>query len=205
MKTNKKNVYYMRIITIVICSLNILCSCGTLSRIHLEMTAVDLSSNEKTHIDSSIVNHLRPTGDNSMYYKDSVISFAWHITYQGLKLKLTNLSDKTLQVLWDEGSFMGPNGAAGRIIHSGVKFIHSDLQQVPTVVPKESFISEFVVPYDNRYYYTNYFLITRDNVKHALNEYLGKQTTILLPIMIGDERVEYLFKFIVSDVKKYYL
>jgi len=186
-----------------------LCSCGTLSRIHLEMTAVDLSCNEKTQVDSSVVNHLRQTGDNSMYYKDSLISFAWHITYQGLKLKLTNLSDKTLQVLWDDGSFMGPNGEAGRIIHSGIKYIHTDLQQVPTVVPKGSFISEFIVPYNDVYYLNGpnikYFLITRDDVKHVLNEYFGKPTTVLLPIMIGDERVEYLFKFVVSDVKKYYL
>ncbi len=145
---------------------------------------------------------MKPAGDNSMYYKDSVISFAWHITSLGIKLELTNLSDKTLQVLWDGGAFMGLNGKASRIVHSGVKYIHSDLPQVPTVVPKGSFISEYIVLYDD-IYHTNYFLITKDKVNDAISKYLGKSTRILLPIMIGDERVEYMFNFVVSDVKKF--
>lgn len=59
---------------------------------------------------------------------------------------IQNKTDRVIKIIWDETSITDNWGWGARVIHSGVKFIHSDLPQVPTIIPPKSVVKDIMIP-----------------------------------------------------------
>ena len=74
-------------------------------------------------------------------------------------IKILNKTDKPIKILWDESVITDNWGRAVRALHSGIKFIHADQAQVPTVIPPYSEITDIMVP-QTHIEYSNSWKIT---------------------------------------------
>jgi hypothetical protein len=61
-----------------------------------------------------------PTEANA--FEDENIRIVWKPQESQLQFTLTNKTGASERVLWDDASFVGPDGKTDRIMHQGVKF-----------------------------------------------------------------------------------
>jgi len=157
--------------------------------------------------DMSMVN---PTISDNMEYKDDKIDISFsaitdNVNFNALGFKLVNETDKTLKINWDEVSFV-LSGKAGRVIHKGVELRDKDKAQVPTIIPVNSYWSDFILPVNNIYVISdswNTYPILRNNTgkfEKWNNSIKGKTFSLYLPIYYGDEKIDYNFDFVIHGV-----
>lgn len=150
-------------------------------------------------------------GETKYTYEDEVVKITWVVLTKQLAFFLTNKSDNSIQIIWDEAAFVDYDGSTGRVIHSGVKYIDRNNSQPPTIIPKNAKVDDIVVPTDNIYYQEGQYGGWRINAlfptyaKNAEelgqmgNETVGKEIKVLLPLKIEDVVNEYTFTFKVVD------
>lgn len=136
-------------------------------------------------------------GFTTPVYEDDVMAIAFNFEPTHIDFTLSNKSDQTLKILWDEAIYVGgPSGVSVGVFHSGVKLIDRSAPQTPTVVVRGSKINDLLVTKDGvsfngtfgRWVYS-YILYWEDALK---------QVKVLLPIEVNGEKREYLFDFAVN-------
>jgi len=144
-------------------------------------------------------------------YADENISVTVEFGTTGIAVQLTNLSNSSLKIPWDDAAYIDRYGNAHRVIHIGTKLIDRDKAQVPSVVPKGASLSDEVVPSDciswtngSKYYPGEWKYLpiiqmikyeTREQAEIALESSADKTPQLLFPIETGGKRYEYTFKF----------
>lgn len=143
-------------------------------------------------------------------YSDDIIAITLGFGTNAISLELSNLASNSLKVLWDEASYIDQFGSAHRVIHTGTKLVDRDKAQVPSVVPKNSRITDEVVPSDCIEWQSGskyssggwkyspiaqmYSYQTEEEARRAAKELEPVQ--LLLPIETAGQRYEYTFKFV---------
>jgi hypothetical protein len=144
-------------------------------------------------------------------YSDSTVTFRVNMSEKYIKLVVANNSTVLLKVLWDEGAYIDERGNAHRIIHTGTKFIDKEKAQVPSVVPKDSQISEIIAPADYIEYneatlswdYSPLISFsseykTANDARESL-EYIGP-VKLMIPLESNGVRQEYTFTFTIGNI-----
>jgi len=62
------------------------------------------------------------------------------------ELKVHNNSDKQIQLLWDESTYVSTKGNASRLIRGQTRRIHSGQSQPAAPIPPKASLNEFFVP-----------------------------------------------------------
>jgi hypothetical protein len=193
-----------RIFLIISISFSVLSlfSCATAVKINVALSSVDVSENSASNIHNF-------EADNILSYKDNIISATWDTDTSPLLLTLKNLTDKTIKIIWDNAAFIDINGNAGRIMHTGTKYSDRNDFQPPTIIPKKTSVIENIVPTRN-VYFTDYgwvegklFIYKTNDYKETVNDFTGKHIKILIPIVVDNDTIEYIFDFKVKSVKKF--
>lgn len=159
----------------------------------------------------------KPTVSDELKYEDERLSVALSIQQSEVAFNLKNNSDKPLKIIWDDASFVY-NGEAQKIIHKNVKFIDKEKTQAPTVIPPQSFISDFVQPIDaikfnynsfsdNSYWSSKPILpiisyYSAKDKKHLerVKKFLGTTVNIYIPMQQDGKLIDYYFEIKVSDI-----
>lgn len=81
-------------------------------------------------------------------YDDDIISIGLELSTTSINIDLVNNAASSIKILWDEAAFIDRNEIAHRVIHLSTKLIEREKEQVPTVVPKGSRITDMLVPAD---------------------------------------------------------
>lgn len=63
-----------------------------------------------------------------------------------IPIVITNKSSSVIKIIWDETSFIHPNGSTERVFHAGVKIVDRDKPMVPSVIPSGGKIHDTLVP-----------------------------------------------------------
>jgi len=131
--------------------------------------------------------------------KDSLFDFVFYITEYQFEFDMTNKSNKDIKILWEKSAYINPKGERKRVIHKGISYSQKAVVQMPTIVPKNSKISEILLPSDNIsvYLYGNggwtiYPLFTSKDI--------GKNACAILAIEINGTLYEYVFKVKIASV-----
>jgi len=154
-----------------------------------------------------------PTISDNLEYKDDKIDISFSIlkdnlyplNFNGLRFKLINETDKILKINWDEVSIV-LSGEAGRVIHNGVELRDKDKAQVPTIIPVNSYWSDFIIPVNNIYVISDSWSISpilkinTGNFEKWNNSIKGKTFSLYLPVYYGDEKIDYNFDFVIHGV-----
>jgi len=180
------------------------CSCGNVAKLNMTLSSVDVSR------DTSSILHILENDTLSfvLSYEDDIIRTKWNFGDSELILTLENLTDNTIKIIWDDAAFIGMNEIAGRIMHTGTSYLDRNDFQPPTIIPKKTKVIEYIVPTENIYFGSygwiegRLFIYHIDYLKKLIDNYTGKNIKLLIPIVIGDKKIEYIFNFKVKYVSK---
>lgn len=139
---------------------------------------------------------------NSQHFKDSLISVELIYAENWYDLKLENISDDNIFIVWDEMSF-GLNGNVGPIMNKDVELFQKGQTIKPTIVPPGSVRLDQIIPVENIHttiegetissldegLVTSYFSLAKKYVDEE------KEHTIYLAIKHKDKMKYYLFDF----------
>ena len=162
---------------------------------------------------------IKPILSDQLSYTDSKLDLTLNVKDSYVDLKIKNLSDRPLKIIWDDASFV-KLGEAQKIIHKNVKFIDKEKTQSPTVIPVNSFVTEMIQPIDNISFETVSYgsygkssfwsskpLFLKYNgmsspkyVEKKIKPLLGSKIAIYLPIEYDGKNIEYLFELEITDV-----
>lgn len=189
----------------VVCCAFIAQSCGTMmqtSKYVVNLSAVESPENAKVQFGETKVVTSKD-GDVQKYrYEDDFINIVWFVGYKEFDFSLTNKSDHTIKINWDDISYVDINGNVGRVMHSGVKYIDRNSSQPATSIPKRASITDLLMPTENVYYVSGQYGGWRESplIPASYNQggAEGKTMTILMPIMIENVQNDYTFEFVIS-------
>ncbi len=189
----------------VVCCAFIAQSCGTMmqtSKYVVNLSAVESPENAKVQFGETKVVTFKD-GDVQKYrYEDDFINIVWFVGYKEFDFSLTNKSDHTIKINWDDISYVDINGNVGRVMHSGVKYIDRNISQPATSIPKRASITDLLMPTENVYYVSGQYGGWRESplIPASYNQggAEGKTMTILMPIMIENVQNDYTFEFVIS-------
>lgn len=141
-------------------------------------------------------------------YSDEYVTLVPNVVESQIELMIINNHSSSIRVLWDSAAFIGGDGVAQRVIHTGVKLIDKDKAQVPSVIPAGSRINDIIVPVDGiefvngQWTYLPFIKRVFSNIESAeslLSVYnstpLHTQMTVLLPIETDKGKIEYTMIF----------
>ena len=130
-------------------------------------------------------------------YQDSIMKIVWSYDYSQIGFELTNESEQTLKLIWDDAAYISIKNESGRIFHKGVKYIDRENPQPPTAVYKKTTLSDLISPTSYTYYASSVGWISNplipDNAsiwtsKIEFNQDLiGQTMRVILPIKIEDK------------------
>lgn len=137
-------------------------------------------------------------------YEDDQIKITWTLGKSFYHFNLLNKTNYTIQLNWDNVSFVSAEGEVFRMLHSGNDFKDYTIKQIPTNIPKGAFYKDYLLPvnsFGEKKGVLYYDIL--DSIKNA-NDVLrqkGTNTTITLPIIIQEVPNEYSFSFVINDVR----
>ena len=144
-------------------------------------------------------------------YADDMIGATLSVGENSIKVKLSNKTNSSMKILWDEASFVDPSGNAHRVIHGDVKIMDIGKAQIPSVVPKgKQYVGELVLEDsvewvhvasrdDHGYWKHNTLIkgVTFDKESEAMSSTIKfNPVLLLLPVEIDGQRYEYSFNFV---------
>lgn len=99
--------------------------------------------------------------DSTRYvYEDSMVKIIIVATDQAIPFSIRNKTDHSIKLVWDEASFIDPNGKVAKVMHEGVKFAERNASQPPSIIPAHQQLEDAAFPNDRVYYregtYTRY-------------------------------------------------
>lgn len=150
-------------------------------------------------------------GVTKFSYEDTLIKIIWLPLRTQFSFKLTNKSNHSMKIIWDEAVYVDINGSSQKVFHSGVKYTERNNSQPPTIIVKGANLDDLIMPVDNVYYMSGQYggWVEAPLFKNIANSevelstlkstYIGKVVKVLLPIKIEDTTNEYLFSFKIED------
>lgn len=133
-------------------------------------------------------------------FKDQSISILWTLSDKELFFDLTNNSDGTIKIIWDDAAYIDPTGQTNKVFHNGVKYTDRNSSLPSTSIIKGAKLTDIVAPSDYAYFLSGQYggwmqksLFPYSKKIGVIHD--GKQFKVLLPLQIGVSRRDYIFTF----------
>lgn len=110
--------------------------------------------------------------DSSRYhYEDKLIEVRMAAAYDRVWFAMSNKTDHSIKLIWDEVSFIDLDGQLSRVMHQGVKYADRNASQPASIIPARQTLTDVVLPnnrvtFDEGYYGVYY--TRRAEWRHAL-------------------------------------
>lgn len=142
-------------------------------------------------------------------YEDENISITWYAGEKSFSFSLQNKGKYSIKLPWDDMSFVDLEHNSKRMIHSGIKYSEKSKEQPASVVPKNSKLSDMLIPADNLVLigstWNEMNLLPRISCQQewegVKDKFMNKKVSILFPIIIQDVVNEYLFEFEIKGIE----
>lgn len=163
----------------------------------LKLIEVDISGSITKNITVDSINSLT----RRYTLETEQTKFVFTPSSAGLNFELTNKTDATIKVIWDDAAFIDIEGTSGKVMHEGIKYIDRSNSQPPTSIIKGAKISDVAIPTANVYYASGSYGGWRTsplifNKAGTKNESLdNKVVKLFLPIVVNTKTIEYIFTF----------
>jgi hypothetical protein len=172
---------------------------------------VESPKNIKQQFGETKIVNFQDQGVTKYSYEDGLIKIIWLPLKTQFSFSLTNKSDHSMKIIWDEAVYVNENGSSQKVFHSGVKYTDKNSTQPPTTVVKGASVEDLIMPTDNAYYVSGQYggwqelplfrnsASTPEELNTLKASYVGKTVKVLLPVKIEDVTNEYLFTFKIED------
>lgn len=144
-----------------------------------------------------------PTKAKDLNFEDALTRLRFSVDDTQISFVMKNKTDSSLSVVWDQASIVDLQQISHRAIHSGTKFFKKEASQIPTTIPPGASIQESIVSADALNWFEQHWSI-EPFLPRDFNDALklkGEMFGIFLPLETPTGRKEYLFKFVIEDVR----
>jgi hypothetical protein len=208
MKTHSKTIIVLALLVVF------LSDCATYTAYYdISLKEVERPAQAKERYGEQKIMKAEEGGMEKYYFEDEMVKIVWIPTASQISFILTNKTEHSIKIVWDEAAFVDENGVSHRVMHSGVKYIDRTNPQPPSVVVRKGSITDLVIPTDNIYYVSGKYggwreaplfptsAVTIEELRVKAENYIGKTVQVLLPLQIEDVVNEYIFTFEVNNVE----
>ena len=176
----------------------------------VSLKSVESPANAKIKFGETKVVKVEQDDLSKYQYEDDFIKIFWYVSSSQFNFEITNKSEHTMKLSWDDMSYVDENGKTNRVMHSGVKYTERNNSQPASVLPKNASLSDLLLPTDNVYYSSSSYssgwiekalFPNYKSQEEAQNSpALGKTVRVVFPVIIQDVVNEYIFEFSVDSV-----
>jgi hypothetical protein len=158
-------------------------------------------------IDNTVVEKIQPQPFSKGIFEDSLIRVEWEPTLKEFAFELTNKTDHTISINWDEVVYVDENNMPINVMHKGIINLKRNETQKPSIIPTGTTHRDFIIPTENvnlfkwnmynrfgypiTFYYWHTQRIYEDNG--------GGKCAIHMPITIQSLNHSYTFTFEFTD------
>jgi hypothetical protein len=147
-----------------------------------------------------------------LVFEDRLVKALWVPTNRRLYFDLSNKTDHSIKIIWEDAAFVAPDGKSSAVMHTGVKYNECTGNKTPSVIVKTASIADVIIPCDYiefaySQWVVNPFLPTETQrpdlaaqAESMTAKHKGKRFSVLLPIQIEDVVNDYLFTFEVTGL-----
>ncbi len=151
-------------------------------------------------------------------YEDSIIKIDWGYAGSQIGFDLTNKSDQTIKIIWDDAAFISLSNESSRIFHKGIKYTDRENSQPPTPVYKKTTLSDLIAPTSYTIYVSGnggwrssplipvsasaWSIWSWPTKVEYIESLIGQTMRVILPIKIEDKVIEYGFSFRTEFIEK---
>lgn len=148
-------------------------------------------------------------------FEDRLIRGLFLLQENGVAFEVTNKTEFSIKLVWDEATIVLPEGDPSPVMHVGTKYNECRNAKPATVIPKGATVSDIAIPcarvrfgYDSwvegdvfRDFQRRVFEPVADTtIKRLVRSVEGKIVRLLLPLQIEGVTNEYSFTFGVDSV-----
>ena len=165
------------------------------------LTKVERPANAKERYGETKITQIADSAGHHRYlFEDQLVSILWMPLSDQIAFYLTNKTDHSIKIVWDEAAYIDENQQSHRVMHNGVKYIDRNQSEPPTVVAGNSSFFDEIVPTDHVElvggdWVTLPLVIASDS---SAPSKVGKTLRALLPLSIEDVVNEYTFTFTID-------
>lgn len=148
--------------------------------------------------------------ENGYKYEDDLINIIWKVSRKEFKFDITNKTNHSMKINWDDISYVDINGRVGRVMHSGVKYNEKNNSQPPTTIPRGASLSDLLLPTDNVSFvstrdggYWSEEVLVNPSSAEDIPLYIGKTMQIAMPISIENVQNDYIFIFKITNIEEH--
>ena len=183
-------------------------------RYDIGLSAVERPENAKERYGEQKIVAFQEEDTTKYGFEDDLIRIVWLPTPEEFVFDLTNKTNHSIKIIWDEARYVDENGNSKRVMHSGVKYTDRNNPQPPTTVARSATVSDLVFPTENvdsvgglytawgeePLFPTSSTSGSSEDLLAKAKKYVGKSVKILLPLQIEETVNQYIFVFKVNDV-----
>jgi hypothetical protein len=150
---------------------------------------------------------LTPVRSDELAFQDRILAVRIMPREQHIDLKIDNLTQKPLTILWDTASYTDASSRQHQIIHSGIKLENRAQRVPPQTIPPGGTLQEWVMPESAIEYlgkkegYVTKPLFVLDNESALALK--GRTVNLFLPVELDRAIIpDYNFSILIEDVIK---
>ena len=178
------------------------CAVPSVNYYDIELIEVERPKDvEERYGESEIVTLEDENGGTKYSFEDESIKIFWTPTYKQFWFLITNKTNHSMKIVWDDSTFVYVDNVNHKIAHSGMTYADRYASHLPSVIAKGTTITDFVFPADNIYYRNGWkehpiFPILGEELEENIrNKFAGKIVQVMLPLQIREVVNEYIFTF----------
>lgn len=136
-------------------------------------------------------------------FEDELIDIIIFGNSEQFIFKLTNKSQSSIKVVWDDAVFVDTSGSSSKIMHSGIKYSQREASQPASTIIRGASLEDLACPTSNVRYSDILKEWVTDSMYPKYPSKEVKQVRLMLPIQIKDVVNEYVFIFDIKYDYKY--
>jgi len=88
----------------------------------------------------------------SYAFEDDMMKILWNVHPRGLSFFMTNKTEYSIRIIWDEAAYVDEKNVSQKIMHSGIKYIDKDKSQSPSAIVRRGAFSDEIIPTEKIHY-----------------------------------------------------
>lgn len=156
------------------------------------------------------------SGVTQYTFEDQMVRAAFVVEPTQVHFELTNKTEYSIRIIWDEVTMVLPDGRPSPVMHAGVKYTECRNSKTPSVIPKGVTITDVALPCSNvSFSYSSWTEapllsgfetsmiepVADSTIDRIRRTFTGQELSLLMPLQIEGVTNEYTFRFVVDSIK----
>jgi hypothetical protein len=182
---------------------------------HFGLASVERPADATTRYGTQTVSSVDSSGVSRWFFEDRLVRVMFAPTARELAFSLTNKSDYSIRLVWDQAAFVNFDQTSNPVMHAGVRYSACRESKPSSVIVKGGILNDLIIGCDRirepsigsswivEPLIEDASFLAKDSasaIRFTQEKWAGKQFKVLLPIQIQDVVNDYIFTFALVSV-----